>query len=277
MDYTRCNAHHQCLSVDAHFQNGDVTMLLSLLHIRAAYMLNTDNREQITSRLTCFLPEPDIVDPPLTLIFRMRLLPCPFLLYLWRLPIHWSWITDSKSLSNYLAYKTRNRSRSIDSQYQNVAVTVSRSPVPIKVSYLLIMNNSKQISSQLSCLQVQKSLTLQWQWFWEWGFHRVAIAIRYKGCQYFGYTSVRPNRLPIVIPTIPKIIVTLLNLMFSIGLSPCRFFFCLSTQPIHVLRTTACISLSNELTYKTKNCWHSIHTHLKHDLPVVLWIIILYK
>ena len=158
-----------------------------------------------------------------------------------------------------------------------MVVTVPRFLLPITVANLLIMNDSKQITSQLSCLQVQKSLTLCWRSFWELACYCVVFFVGYKGCQYFGYAQLRANCLPIDIHTKPKIIVTPMTPIFSIGLYPCRFVFCQSRQPICVLWITACKSLSNLLTYKTINRWRSIHTHNKHVLTVVLWIIILYK
>ena len=50
---------------------------------------------------------------------------------------------------------------SIDAQYQNVAVTAPRSLLPSKAASLLYMNSSEQITFQLSCLLIQKSLTLR--------------------------------------------------------------------------------------------------------------------
>ena len=46
------------------------------------------------------LTRPKIIDSPLMLIFRMRLLPCRCLFCLYRVAIHWSWITASKGLRN---------------------------------------------------------------------------------------------------------------------------------------------------------------------------------
>jgi len=51
----------------------------------------------------------------------------------------------------------------------------------------MIMDNSKQITLQLTYLQVQKSLTLCWCSFSEWGCYCVAFSFHYKGCQYIGY------------------------------------------------------------------------------------------
>jgi len=64
---------------------------------------------------------------------------------------------------------TRTRTRSdgpelfltlVDAQYPNAAVTVSRSLFPIEVANLLMMNNSEQITFQLTYIHNKKLLTL---------------------------------------------------------------------------------------------------------------------
>jgi len=70
--------------------------------------------------------------------------------------------------------------RAVDAQYWNVADIVARSLLPIKVANLLIMNNSEQITFQLSCLQVQNSLTLHWRSFWKWGCYCIAFSLAIK-------------------------------------------------------------------------------------------------
>ena len=82
---------------------------------------------------------------------------------------------------------TENCWRSVDVHYQNAAVTVSNSPLPIKADNTLIVNNTKQIASQLSWLQLEKLLTLPWRSHSEWSCYRVAIPFAYQGCQYIGY------------------------------------------------------------------------------------------
>jgi hypothetical protein len=66
----------------------------------------------------------------------------------------------SKSCFDLLTYKSKNRSRTVDTRFQNAAVTVSLSVLPIKAANMMIIDNSKQIALQLTHLQVQKSLTL---------------------------------------------------------------------------------------------------------------------
>ena len=66
----------------------------------------------------------------------------------------------SKLLPNGLNWKTENCSPSVDTHYQNAALTVSRTPSPIMADNTFILNISKQIASQLSWLQLQKLWTL---------------------------------------------------------------------------------------------------------------------
>ena len=134
-----------------------------------------------------FLVRLKIVDALLTLIFRTGLLSCYFLFGLERLPILWLWITVSKLLPNWPTLKTKNCWHSINAHYQNVAVTVSHSPLPIKADNMLIMNNSEPIASQLGYLQLQILLTLRWWSHSEWGCYHIAFSFTYQGCQYIGY------------------------------------------------------------------------------------------
>ena len=85
-----------------------------------------------------------------------------------RLPIPWLWITASKSLPKQPTYKTKNHWCSVDPHFQQGAATVSLSLFPIKAADTLIMDNSKQIASQITYLHDQKSLTLHWHSFLEW-------------------------------------------------------------------------------------------------------------
>jgi hypothetical protein len=75
--------------------------------------------------------------------------------------MHWLGIKASKLLPNYLTSKAKNCCRFVDSYYHIVAVTVSDSLFPVQADNTLIMNNSEQIASKLSCLQLEKLLTLR--------------------------------------------------------------------------------------------------------------------
>ena len=64
------------------------------------------------------------VDARLMVISRMGPWPCHFLYCPQSLPIHWFQITVSKSLTNYLIYKTNNLWGSSDTHFQNGEVNV---------------------------------------------------------------------------------------------------------------------------------------------------------
>jgi len=61
--------------------------------------------------------QPEIVDPLLTLIFRMAQSPCGSLCCQKRLPICWLWIAPTTSPGIYLTYKTKNLWRSVEAHF----------------------------------------------------------------------------------------------------------------------------------------------------------------
>jgi len=130
---------------------------------------------------------PKIVDALLTLIFRLGMGPCHFLFCPSRLPICWLWIPQSKWHPNGLTYKIKNRWRSIDAYFQNVAVTVSISLFPIKAAHILVMDKTEQIGFQLTYLQQKISLTLRWRSVSECGGYRAAVSFAYQGCKSVQY------------------------------------------------------------------------------------------
>jgi len=130
---------------------------------------------------------PKIVDAQLTLIFRLGMGPCHGLFWPPRLPICWLWIPASKWHYNVLTYKIKNCWCSVDAHFQNVAVTVSISLLPIMAAHTLVIDNSEQISSQLTYLPQIISLTLHWRSVSECGCYRAAVSFVYKGCQSVEY------------------------------------------------------------------------------------------
>ena len=128
-----------------------------------------------------------IVDALLTLIFRLRMGPCRFLFCPSRLPICWLWIPASKWHPNGLTYKIKNCWRSVDAHFQNVAVTVSISLLPIKAAHTLVMDNSQQIGFQLTYLPQKISLRLCWRSVSECGCYCATVSVAYTGCQSVDY------------------------------------------------------------------------------------------
>ena len=130
---------------------------------------------------------PKIVDALLTLISRLGIGPCHCLFCPSRLPVCWLWIPASKWHSNGLTYKIKNCWCCVDAHFQNVAVTVSISLLPIMAAHTLVIDNSEQISSQLTYLPQIISLTLHWRSVSECGCYRAAVSFAYKGCQSVEY------------------------------------------------------------------------------------------
>jgi len=130
---------------------------------------------------------PKIVDALLTLIFRLLMGPYRFLFCPWRQPICWLWLPVSKWHPNGLTYTIKNRWCSVDAHFQNVAVTVSISLLPIKAAHILVMDNSDQIGFQLTYLALKISLRLRWRAVSECGSYRAAVTFAYEGCQSVDY------------------------------------------------------------------------------------------
>jgi hypothetical protein len=130
---------------------------------------------------------PKIVDALLTLIFILGMGPCRVLFCPSRLPICWLWIPASKWHPNVLTNKIKNRWRSVDTHFQNVAVTVSISLLPLKASHTLVMDNSEQIGFQLTYLPQKMLLTLRWGSVSECGCYCAVVSFAYKGSQSVEY------------------------------------------------------------------------------------------
>jgi hypothetical protein len=137
---------------------------------------------------------PKIVDALLTLIFRLRMDHVAFSFahqgcqyvdfrYLRANGIPMDLLTRPKTVDTPLTL----RWHSIDAHFQNVPVTVSISLLPVQAAHTLFMNNSKQISFQLTYLPQQISLTHCWRSVSECGCYHAAVSFGYKGCQSVDY------------------------------------------------------------------------------------------
>jgi hypothetical protein len=139
----------------------------------------------------------------------------------------------------------------------------------------LIMGTCHSRGLVFYMLQHPKSLTLCWQsvdavWMlcWQSVDAQLTLILRcssidahditYKGCQYSDY-GYMPYHSPWIIQDVtPKIVDALLTLIFRLGMRPCHFLFCPSRLPICWLWIPASKCHPNGLTYKTRNCWHSV-------------------
>jgi len=171
----RCKTKNHWHFIDAHFQNGAITVLLSLLPIKTAITLIIPNHYQITLQL------PNLNDEKwLTLCWHSfswwgneDFTHC----FAWkRLPIHCIWnITTDQHLHNP-GCKAKNLWRSVDHHFQNGAVTVSLAVLPIQPANVSVMLNIDQITVQLPRLWDQKSLTRCWRSF-HWIVWSISVAI----------------------------------------------------------------------------------------------------
>jgi hypothetical protein len=166
----------------------------------------------------------------------------------------------SKSHSNLLTYKSKNRWCSVDAHFQNGAVTCFL----FYLWRLPIIDNSVQTSFHLTYLHVQKLLTLCGHSFSELGCCCVVFCFASKGTQCDDYGWQRASRVPITILTSPTIVHTLLTLILRTGLLLCGFPFSLWTLPIRWLYIIASKSLTKWLTNMFTNRWHSMDVYFQH-------------
>jgi hypothetical protein len=132
---------------------------------------------------------PKIVDALLTLIFRLGMGPSPFLFCPSRLPVCWLWIPASKWHYNRLTYKIKNRWRSVDAHFHNVAVTVWISLLRIKAAHTLVMDNSDQIGLQFTYLPQIILLTLRCRSVSERGRYRARSLLPSKAASLLNMHS----------------------------------------------------------------------------------------
>jgi len=100
------------------------------------------------------------------LIFRMGLGACRFGLYPWLWPIPHVCISATNRHLDYPRCKAHNCWCSFNKHFQDPAVTVALSLMPMKATNILVMHNSNHMTVELPYLQDRKSLTLHWHSFY---------------------------------------------------------------------------------------------------------------
>jgi hypothetical protein len=123
--------------------------------------------------------------------------------------IHQLWIAASKSLTNYLIYKTKNCRGSID-DWGVVALT--QTILPITCANTSIMSKCRNIALGLYKLQHPKSFTLCGRSISDWHCNHVTISFAHNGCEYFDYGELQLHSPWIIHDATPKIVDTLLTL-----------------------------------------------------------------
>jgi len=124
------------------------------------------------------------VDAGLTDIVRLAPGPCHFLFCTNWVAIHRLQIAASKSLTNYLIYKTKNCGGSIDAWG---VVALTQTILPIKSANNSIMSKCRNTALGLYKMEHPKSLALCWRSFSDWGCDHVAISFAHNSCQYVDY------------------------------------------------------------------------------------------
>jgi len=136
-------------------------------------------------------------------------------------------VITSKSRFYYPTYQTKNCWCSVDGHFHDGTRSVSLSFLRIKVVNAVVMYKHYKITSRLPDQQDLTSFPICWRSFSRWGREHVAILFAYKGWQHFHYVNSLPNLIFITRLTWPKIVDSLLTLIFKMGQGAFRFFFCI--------------------------------------------------
>jgi len=115
------------------------------------------------------------------LIFKIGHGACSLLFGLYRSPILPLCISKTKSLFNYLSYRTKNRWCSVDDHLQNGARSMSLLFLGWNTANMSFMIVCIQLPPRLPMMQEQKSLARRWLSCSGWGRECVTCVFIYKG------------------------------------------------------------------------------------------------
>jgi len=171
------------------------------------------------------------------------------------------WAQLSAQCLDYSLCKTRNRWRSIDTHFHDGVTYMTSTDSVDKAAISSYMNYCNKKKLRLTKMQDRKLLTHQWCWFWGWGWEYIAIVFACKGGQWLIYGCWQAMANYITQDARPKIVDTVLMLMFGMGQGLCRNCFCPYRRPISPLWMFATNCLLDYTRYKTKRDWHSDDAH----------------
>ena len=134
-------------------------------------------------------------------------------------------IRTTKSLINYLPFKTDNCWCSVDAHCQNRAESVALSHLPTKAAYTSFMNGCNQFSLRSTLMQDQTLLTLVGCLVLEWCREPVAFSFAYNCGLYLMYECLHPIATQFTQDARPTIIDGLLTLIFRMGQGTCLCCF----------------------------------------------------
>jgi hypothetical protein len=167
-------------SVDAHFQNGAVSV--SLLLIKAANLLEMHNGELITLQIPYLQEQKSVTlwwysfissgSVHVTFSFAYKAANMLF-------------IHNSEQITVQVLYWQDENSLTPGWHFNHGSVSVLL--LSVKAANKLVMHNGELITFQLPYLQDQQWLALCWRSFSEWGSVYMAVSFAYEGCEHVGY------------------------------------------------------------------------------------------
>jgi len=116
---------------------------------------------------------PKLIDPPLMPIVMMGHRMWLYLFSQWRRPILWLCRVMTKSLLNYLTYKTNSCGRTVDTDIKNGAGSMWLSLLPKKPANTTLTNGRNWSPCRLLTMQDQKLLKLCWPLFCHGCIHNI--------------------------------------------------------------------------------------------------------
>jgi hypothetical protein len=138
---------------------------------------------------------PTIVDTPLTVIFKMGQRAFHILFCLKRKPILCLRLCATSGTADYSRYMTKNRWRSVDAHFHDLAGSFSPSVLPVKATNTSFMTMCNHSSRRLPKIRDQESLTLRWHSCSWSGRERFTFCIACKASQYIVYNYMQPITL----------------------------------------------------------------------------------
>lgn len=154
LHYQACNTKYWRCSIDIRIQitAGSVSLLHCPRMPRTSHQWMSATNWNLHYRMVTIL---------LMLILRIRQWPRYYLLCVWQQPLWQLWITATKSPINCSASKTKNRWHFVDTDFPNLAATVSLALLPMKAANRLVIHNNKPITAEVLYFQDQEFLILR--------------------------------------------------------------------------------------------------------------------
>jgi len=148
-------------------------------------------------------------------------------------------------------------------------MTISCMVSPEKAANTWYINHCHKATHRLHLMQHQISFTLHWCSFPGLGREHVAMVFAPQGSQYLILSFLQPVATLITQDAKPKIVDTLLRLIFRVQQRQCLLLCEHWRLPICQWSTTATESMYTYTTYATKHCWPSINMNMQNRAVTV--------